>query len=228
VPYLIARQTLGTLLLVGLLSSFSPGASRAPSPEVVAQVKHAVVLITSYDGNGRADKQGSGFFLTPQRVVTNLHVVDAASKIRINTFSGSEMFVDSVVASDKADDLAILQLEAPCSDAVILGLEAGEPAAGDSVIVVSNPLGAHWQVTLGEVGTMWHFLGMGERMQITAGLLPGSSGGPVLNLQGRVIGIAAMHFRSEDNLNFAILAGRLEVLRTNASRSATSAAFHRD
>ena len=226
-PILILRRTLPSLLLLVLLSSVSAGAMQTPAPEVVARVKNAVVLITTYDNHGKPEKQGSGFFLTPQRVVTNLHVVDSASRIRISTFTGREVFVDSVLASDKADDLALLQLDTPCLDVTTLGLEDVEPLAGDSVMVVSNPLGAHWQVTVGEVGLMWYLGDIGERMGITACLLPGSSGGPVLNLQGRVIGVATMYMLSDENLNFAVPAGRLKVLQTTVATSTVGAFAHR-
>ena len=227
-PNLIAARTLSSLLFFLIVSSVSVAAAQAPSSEVVARVKRAVVLITTYDSQGRPDKQGSGFFLTPVRVVTNLHVINSASAIRISTFTNRRVFVDSVLATDKTSDLALLQLNAPCPDVATLELEDAEPFEGEPVIVVSNPLGSHWHVTAGEVGANWNFSDMGERMRITAGLLPGSSGGPVLNLQGRVIGIAAMHTGSADDLNFAVPAERLKTLQTTAATSHLSASTHRD
>ena len=224
---MIPGRTLPSLLLLAILSCVSV-AAQTPSSEVVARAKRAVVLITTYDNHGKPQKQGSGFFLTPERVVTNLHVINSASEIRISTFTGRKIFVDSVLAIDKVSDLALLQLNAPCSDVATLGLEDAEPLEGDSVIVVSNPLGSHWQVTVGEVGAIWDFFDIGKRMQITADLLPGSSGGPVLNLQGRVIGIAAMHTGSGDDLNFAVPAERLKALQTTAATAHLSASTHLD
>ena len=226
-PNVIPARTLPSLLLLAILSCVSVTA-QTPSSEVVARAKRAVVLITTYDNHGKPQKQGSGFFLTPERVVTNLHVINSASEIRISTFTGRKIFVDSVLAIDKVSDLALLQLNAPCSDVATLGLEDAEPLKGNSVIVVSNPLGSRWRVTVGEVGAIWDFFDIGKRMQITADLLPGSSGGPVLNLQGRVIGIAAMHTGSADDLNFAVPAERLKTLQTTAATSHLSASTHRD
>ena len=217
-PNLIAPRTLSSLLSLLIVSSVSVFAAEAPAPELVARVKRAVVLITTYNAQGKPDKQGSGFFLTPDRVVTNLHVIDSASLIRISTFTGRKVLVDSVLATDKASDLALLQLNAPCQDVTTLGLAEVEPRKGEPVIVVSNPLGRRWQVTVGEVGPIWDFFDMGTRLQITAGVLPGSSGGPVLNFQGRVIGIAAMHTGSADDLNFAVPAARLKTLQATAQR----------
>lgn len=227
-PNLIAGRTLSSLLLLLILSAVSVAAAQTPSPEVVAHVKRAVVLITTYDNQGKPQKQGSGFFLSPGRVVTNLHVIDSASEIRISTFTGRKAFVDSVLATDKASDLALLQLNAPCPDVTTLGLEDIAPLEGEPVMLVSNPLGSHWQVTVGEAGPIWDFFDIGERLQITAGVLPGSSGGPVLNLQGHVVGIAVMHVESTDNLNFAIPVARLKTLQTTAETSTLSVAMHHD
>ena len=221
-PNLIAARALSSLLFFLIVSSVSVAAAQAPSSEVVARVKRAVVLITTYDNQGKPRKQGSGFFLSPERVVTNLHVIDSASEIRISTFAGRKALVESVLATDKTSDLALLQLTAPCSDVATLGLEDAEPQKGEPVIVVSNPRGSHWQVTVGEAGPIWDFFDIGERLQITAGVLPGSSGGPVLNLQGRVIGIAAMHTGSADDLNFAVPAARLKTLQTTVAMSTLS------
>ncbi|HUS09054.1 MAG TPA: serine protease [Pyrinomonadaceae bacterium] len=192
---------------------YSSAASAGPSSEVLARAKRAVVLITTYDQTGRLEKQGSGFFLTADRVVTNLHVVNTASQILISTFTGKTVRADSVLAADETSDLALLQLAAPCSDVATLEPAELEPSQGEPVVLVSNPLGSHWQVSAGEVGRSWNFFEIGERLQITSNVLPGSSGGPVLNLEGNVIGIAVMHVESNDNLNFAVPVARLKALQ---------------
>jgi len=91
-----------------LLASFSCVAlaaaeyySAEPSAEMLARAKRAVVLITTYDQHGTPEKQGSGFFLTADRVVTNLHVVNTASQIRISTFTGKMFTADVILAADK-------------------------------------------------------------------------------------------------------------------------------
>jgi S1-C subfamily serine protease len=201
---------------------YSSRASLKPSAEVVARVKRAVVLITTYDQRGMPEKQGSGFFLTADRVVTNLHVVNTASQIRITTFAGTTFTADRILAADKNSDLALLQLSTPSSDAIPLGLAEVEPWEGAPVMLVSNPLGAHWRVAAGEVGPSWSFFEVGERLQITAEVLPGSSGGPVLNLEGCVIGIAVMHVESNENLNFAVPVARLKELQAAAATCAPS------
>jgi S1-C subfamily serine protease len=209
------------LFLAGLSCASMAGAERystssQPSSEVLARIKSAVVLITTSDKHGAPEKQGSGFFLTADRVVTNFHVVNTASRIRVSTFTGNTVSAHLILAADTTSDLALLQLDAPCPNVATLALAEVEPLEGDPAVLVSNPLGAHWQVSVGEVGPGWNFFAIGERLQITTGVLPGSSGAPVLNLDGSVIGIAVMHVESNDNLNFAVPVGRLKALEAAA------------
>lgn len=191
--------------------------AQQPSHEMLAQLKRAVVIVTTYDSQGNALLQGSGFFITPDRVVTNLHVINQASHIRIETFSGQTVPVVSVAASDLTSDLALLQINAPHADTDILQVEYNTPDEGESIFVLSNPQGSRWKTTLGRVGTMWAMAGSGRRLQITAMLRPGSSGGPVLNQQGRVVGIAALHILCGDGLDFAVPAADLKALQASAA-----------
>jgi len=197
--------------------------AQRPAHEKIAQLKHAVVIVTTYDDQGNRLLQGSGFFITPERVVTCLHVINHAHRIRIETFAGQTLPIVGVTATDTNSDLALLQIDAPHPDTAILQVEYITPNEGESIVVLSNPQDSRWQTTRGRVGTMWNLAGTGRRLQITASLRPGSSGGPVLNQRGRVIGIAAMHIRSADDLNFAVPAGNLKALQASAS-AATSRA----
>ncbi|HEY2973283.1 MAG TPA: serine protease [Pyrinomonadaceae bacterium] len=184
--------------------------------EKMASLKRAVVIVTTYDAHGRPSLQGSGFFIASDRIVTNLHVVNHASEIRIKTFAGNTFTVHTVIAADGNSDLVLLKMDAPCPDAITLQVN-GSPTEGESIILLSNPQGSHWKVTRGRVGRIWQFEKIGSRMQITAGVFPGSSGGPVLNQQGQVIGIAVMRIGSADELNFAVPAESLIILQATAS-----------
>jgi S1-C subfamily serine protease len=198
--------------------------AREPSKEKIASFKRAVVIVTTDDDHGKPLRQGSGFFITPDRIVTNLHVISHASEIRIQTFAGKIFTVQTVIATDGSSDLALLQMEAPCPNVTTLQVEDESPTEGESIILVSNPQGSHWKVIHGRVGRMWQFESIGRRMQITAGIFPGSSGGPVLNQQGHVVGIAVMRMSSADDLNFAVPAESLKTLQASASVAGNRAA----
>lgn len=204
---------------VVLIFVFPPAAlvfARPPSAEKIAAFKNAVVIVTTYDDHEQPLLQGSGFFISPARVVTNLHVIERATTIRIQTFAGKAFTVQTIIATDEGADLALLQMDASCVNATPLQIADKSPTEGEPIILVSNPQGSGWQVSPGAVGRIWQFINFGKRLQITAGVFPGSSGGPVLNQQGQVVGIAVMSMTSSDNLNFAVPVENLKSLQASA------------
>lgn len=215
----------GLIAAVFVLFVASSNIARELSREKIASFKQAVVIVTTYDDDGRPLLQGSGFFITPDRIVTNLHVINHASEIRIRTFAGKTFTVQTIVATDASSDLALLQMEASCSNTTTLQVQDKSPTEGESIILLSNPQGSHWKVIPGRVGRSWQFENIGRRLQITADILPGSSGGPVLNQQGQIVGIAVMRMASADDLNFAVPAENLRILQasTSLTRNLTAA-----
>lgn len=163
---------------VFVLFAASPNTARELSREKIDSFRQAVVIVTTYDEQGKPLLQGSGFFITPDRIVTNLHVISHASEIRIKTFAGKIFTVQTIVATDASSDLALLQMEASCSNLTTLPVEDKSPTEGESIILLSNPQGSHWKVIPGRVGRIWQFESIGRRLQITAEIFPGSSGAP--------------------------------------------------
>lgn len=217
-PHLSYWQSSLTVL-VFLFALATPIAVRSKTPEAWAEkiglLKRAVVIVTTVDREGKPLLQGSGFFTAADRIVTNLHVIKGAGVIRIETFDGKTTAVRNVVAVDEQDDLALLQLEVPQANAAVLQLADSMPVEGEAIIVMSNPSGSQWKLTQGRVGPIWQFKGTGKRIQITASIFPGSSGGPVVNKEGDVVGIAVMHFEANDDLNFAVPARSLKALQAS-------------
>jgi len=195
-------------------------APEKPSAEKISALKRAVVIVTTFDTQNKPLLQGSGFFIKHDCIVTNLHVVKGAGTIRITTFEGRTSTVEIVIATNEEADLALLKVENSAT-ADVLQLEDAVPFEGERVLVVSNPQGSPWTITRGRLGLLWHFGGISSRIQITAVILPGSSGGPVLNEQGHVIGIAAMHIPSTENLNFAVPAENLKNLLQSSKNRAS-------
>lgn len=187
------------------------------SAEKVALLKRAVVIVTTVDRQGKPLLQGSGFFIAPNLIVTNMHVIKDAGLIRIQTFGGNTSTVHNIVAANEREDLALLQVETPNADATILQLAASAPVEGEAIVVMSNPRGSQWKLTQGQVGPIWKFKNTGNRIQITASIFPGSSGGPVVNKEGHVVGVAVMHVESAYDLNFAVSAQSLKALRASTS-----------
>lgn len=216
----LTTRLLGLITFAIFLSSASLAAARESSQNPMAQLKRAVVIVTTYDDRGKPLLQGSGFFIDREQVVTNLHVLKGARQIRIETFQGTTTIVKSVLATNEKNDLALLGIGQACPGSTVLELVAAAPIEGESIVVVSSPQGSRWKVTRGNVGMLWEFEGIGKRLQITAAIFPGSSGGPVLNERGQVIGIAALHADSADDLNFAVPVESLKDLQAHANLNA--------
>src|SRR5215217_5887583 len=103
--------------LILLVASFARASVHADEtlPSLVKRVKPTVVAIATYDANGEALMTGSGFFLKPGEVVTNLHVVRGAVRAEIKTLDGKgKIFpVNGTLAVDEEGDLALLSIEMP-------------------------------------------------------------------------------------------------------------------
>ena len=185
------------LLTLALVSAVAPPSARGahtvgPPSSLVDHVKRAVVVVNSYDERGRLLSQGSGFFVRPTQVTTNLHVVGAAARVEVVTFGGRVCAVEGVVALDGRRDLALLQVGGAPEGVRPLVFVESAPAAGEEVFVVSNPRGSLWEVSRGTTLGLREFPELGPLVPFTATVARGSSGGPVVDLRGRVVGVATM------------------------------------
>ena len=207
------------VLLPGTLLSFISHAFAQESlPDTVASVKPSVVLIVTYNSAGKPLAGGSGFCIAAGRIVTNYHVITGAARITVRLGSGSTHLVRKVLVADKDLDLAILETGLDISKIVPLQLTSVLPREGERLFVVSNPEGLAGSVADGIVSAIRRFPDGSLLVQITAPISHGSSGGPVLNMKGQVIGVAVGSFKGGQNLNFMIPAAA--VARLSARMSA--------
>jgi hypothetical protein len=173
--------------------------------EIAARVKRSLVVITTRDSKGNAVAQGSGFFITPHFVVTNVHVMKRASEASVKSLADGVTYkVDEVLEFSLNHDLCILNL--PDAMGVPLATNAKGSAVGDEIIVAGNPEGLEASISIGIVSAVRKERGL---VQIDAPISPGSSGGPVVNQRGEVIGVAESSLVEGQNLNFAVPIGFL-------------------
>jgi S1-C subfamily serine protease len=184
-------------------------------PEIVKRAKPAVVEIVALDKKGSTRKFGTGFFISSDgQLVTNYHVVDGASSLLAIDYLGTRFPLEPV-KYDPGRDLALLKCQV--KEVPFLKLRESdyyhpnEIAEGEKVIVIGNPSGFFGTVSEGIVSGFrkrsWDVL----LMQITAPISPGSSGSPVLDENGEIVGIATLTSPGQ-NLNFAIAVRNLAVL----------------
>jgi tetratricopeptide (TPR) repeat protein len=197
-----------------LIGCWPGGATRAQDqlPELVRRIKPSAVAIETFDSRGEKLSRGSGFFIDTDRVVTNRHVIDGAFRAEVHSFSGSRHQVKSVLAVDAEADVALLKVDTPPNLVRPLPLDRTSPQEGESIVVIGNPFGLEGSVTNGIVSAVRDIPGFGRIIQITAPISPGSSGSPVVNMQGQVIGVATLQVTGGQSVNFAIPSERIAQL----------------
>ena len=186
-------------------------------PDLVRRIKPAAVAIETFDARGDKLSRGSGFFIDKDRIVTNRHVIDGAYRAEVHLNAGNTFPVKTVVAVDAEADIALLKVEAPPAQVRSLSLDRTSPQEGESVVVIGNPFGLEGSVTNGIVSAVRDIPGFGRIIQITAPISPGSSGSPVVNMRGQVIGVATLQITGGQSVNFAIPSERIAQLDRAAS-----------
>ncbi|HEY2975677.1 MAG TPA: trypsin-like peptidase domain-containing protein [Pyrinomonadaceae bacterium] len=212
------------LLLIAVslfLFSATPAFSQESLPDLVRRVKPQVVAIATYDSQGEALMTGSGFFLRPGEVVTNLHVIRGAQRCEIKTLDGKgRVFpVAGALALDEEGDLALLKVEMPADRPRTSTLASVLPDEGEQIVVIGNPLKLEGSVTNGIVSAVREVPNVGKIIQITAPISHGNSGSPVFNMKGQVVGVVTVKVTNGQNINLAIGAARVEQLRPGQLRS---------
>jgi len=212
------------LPLALLILSAQAAYSQDNLPELVRRVKPSVVAIATYDANGEALMTGSGFFLHPGQVVTNLHVIRGAVRAEIKTLDGKGKVypVAGAVAVDEEGDLALLSVDMPAEHARSSELAADLPDEGERLFVIGNPLKLEGSVSDGIVSAVREVPNVGRIIQITAPISHGNSGSPVFNLQGQVVGVVTVKVTNGQNINLAIAAARVGGLRAEKLRLLTA------
>jgi len=201
------------LALILVAASFAHAEETLPN--LVKRVKPAVVAIATYDANGEALMTGSGFFLRPGQVVTNLHVIRGAVRAEIKTLEGKgKIFpVNGTLAVDEEGDLALLSVEMPV-ERVARSTELAKdlPDEGETIFVIGNPLKLEGSVSDGIVSAVREVPNSYRIIQITAPISHGNSGSPVFNLKGQVLGVVTVKVTNGQNINLAIAAARVAEL----------------
>lgn len=208
-----------------LLSIFAaPSYAQEFLPELVKRVKPSSVSIETFNAKGEAVSRGSGFFIANDRVITNRHVIERSNRVVVTLVDGKKFVAKGVLAVDGEGDLALLQVDVPPGLSRPLPIVARVPQEGESIVVIGNPFGLEGSVSDGIVSAVREISGYGKIIQITAPISPGSSGSPVVNMYGQVIGVATLQAAEGQSLNFAVPAERIGQLRVTELQTVSALA----
>jgi Trypsin-like peptidase domain len=182
------------------------------STEIFRRARPSVVLLTMQDARGQTLSIGSGFFVEKDVIATNFHVINgAASGYAKVAGESAKLNIKGTVGLDVLHDLVLLRVDSsptpylPVAPKVSLNV-------GDEVYAIGNPLGLEGSFSQGIVSSV-RPLGSDRLLQISAPISPGSSGGPVFDKAGNVIGVSFASIENGQNLNFAIPSDYLYALQ---------------
>jgi S1-C subfamily serine protease len=163
----------------------------------------SVVTVATADAKGRPLAFGSGFVIDAGVVITSYHVIKGSTSASAKLIGDSESApIEGVLAADPSVDLVLLSAPTLRAAPLMLG-DSHAAAIGDRVFVVGNPEDLEGTFSEGIISGKRQLEKM-RLLQITAPISGGSSGGPVLDTQARVIGVATSSLKGGQNLNFAI------------------------
>ena len=213
------RKALLRFTTLGLLLFFITAAASAQTDEQFAEkALAATVYLEMADKDGNTLGFGSGFFVGQSQIATNFHIVEGAAKGTAKLAgSPTKYTVDGISATDAENDLAILKVTGFEGEPLLLG-NSDTAKIGETVYVAGNPKGLEGKFSNDIISNL-HEGDAKKRFQMTALISPGSSGGPVLNGNGEVIGTSLITLEDGQNLNFAVPSNDLKELLAQSGKT---------
>ena len=201
-----------------LLFCITIAVSAQTTEQIAEKALAATVYLEITDRNDQPLGFGSGFFVGQSQIATNFHIVEGAAKgTAILAGSPTKYAVEGISATDEENDLAILKVTAFEAEPLLLG-DSDTVEIGEMVYVAGNPQGLEGKFSNDTISS-FHEEDAKKRLQMTALISPGNSGGPVLNGKGEVIGVSSMTLEGGQNLNFAIPSNYLKELLAQSGKA---------
>ena len=172
--------------------------------KLAATTRPAVALVTVLDKSGKPLKLGTGFFVSPDgKLVTNAHVIEGADSASAKLENGATYSIRGVLKTALDKDLVLLQADAKDVPSLTVSRAPSLPEVGSRIAVIGSPLGLEGTVSDGIISGHRDANKDDQWLQMTAAVSRGSSGSPVVDENGNVIGIATILINNAQALNFA-------------------------
>ena len=166
----------------------------------------AVLKIETYDYNDNPLMLGTGFFISSHgKAISNLHVFKGAKKAQITTSAGKIYKIDTIWYKTDSLDLVTFNIINSQNEVFpYLKITTNEPKIGAGVFVIGNPIGLDFTISNGIISSIRQQSELGQIIQTNAPISAGSSGSPLMDMNGLVLGVITYTFSKGQNLNFAI------------------------
>jgi regulator of sirC expression with transglutaminase-like and TPR domain len=185
--------------------------ARAGNEALAKQVKPALVAIYPAGREGTEAGVGSGFVISADGlIVTNFHVIGEGRALRVEFPDGVSRAVTSIHASDRTRDLAVIRVAGEGLTHLELG-DSAQVEQGTPAVVMGNPLGYRFSMVEGMISARQEVEGR-PMLQLAMPVERGNSGGPLLDREGKVLGIVTLKSAVTANLGFAVPVNELKVL----------------
>ena len=200
-----AIKFLSLIPVIPIVAAAQSAPPRKDIPTIARAANGSIVSIVMSDKEGKPLAQGSGFLVSKDGLImTNYHVIAEGNSAVVKFPDGAFYVVDGVLAADKARDIAVIKAHGQNFRTLSLG-DSNRVQVGEEVVAIGSPLSLESTVSNGIVSGVRNAEDLGEKfLQVTAPISPGSSGGPLFNMTGEVIGITTLYLKGGENLNFAI------------------------
>jgi len=180
--------------------------------QIAKKYSSSVVTIIALDDNDQPLSLGSGFFINNEGdIATNHHVLEGCSKAIIKTTKGERGVILEILKDDPDLDLLVASTSLKHTKPLPLG-DSDTITVGEDIIAVGNPAGLEGTISTGIISGIRKIENF-KLIQITSPISPGSSGGPVFNKTGQVIGVATAYLDYGQSLNFAMPINSLKTLK---------------
>ncbi|MDA7511446.1 trypsin-like peptidase domain-containing protein, partial [Verrucomicrobia bacterium] len=198
-------------VIVLLFLSIHVAAETYTAEQLAARTRPSIVTLTHKDRNGDHNGMGTGFVIAPNGLIaTSLHVIGEARPVQVRFPSGEQFDVEAIHAWDRKLDLAVIKIAATNLQPLVLG-DSDQLRNGQPVVAVGNPMGLEQSIVAGVVSGIREFE-HSEMIQLAIPIEPGNSGGPLLDMQGRVHGLLNLKSTVTENLGFATPVSQLKPL----------------
>ena len=186
--------------------------------EIYEKVTRATVEIVAYDKSNESIGLGSGFFYNNNgEIITNYHVIEGAYSIKVRITNSQEYIVSSIKGYDIDLDLAVLKIN--YNNTEYIELSDRIASIGESIYAIGSSLGLTDTFSAGNISNNNRIVEGIECYQLTAPISPGNSGGPLVDIYGKVVGINTMSLVGGDNIYFAIKISEFYKLDLSTSKT---------